>query len=260
LEETQPIETDDGPVWPLISWANFREDLNSEKRIHFSQDDVDHMRALYDGEIAQADHYLRAFFDAFDELGLEDNTVVVFLAEHGELLGENGIFMKASATSQGSLTDQLIHIPLIIKHPKVDYLLRVDKLVQIVDVLPSILSILEIDDPQKKDRQGRNILPAIMQNHTVNDYVFAGMKRKYDPRFLFQPKNVFYLESIRNKKWKLIKRTMFERDTTKLIEEAFFLYDIQQDPGETTNMYQQEEQVVRELNAVLMQWAEDAKE
>ena len=113
--------------------------------------------AAYDGEIAYSDFALGKLFDQLRQAKLYDESVIAFMSDHGEALGEHGerghgIF----------LYDPTIHVPLVIKLPKPPSAgSRVDTRVELVDVLPTILDAVGIPTP--KAVQGRSLVPVFRQ-------------------------------------------------------------------------------------------------
>lgn len=72
----------------------------------------DELVPLYDGELATADHFVGALVEALEREGVLDDTLVVVTADHGELLGEAGLW-----SHQRSVADELLHVPLVLKLP-----------------------------------------------------------------------------------------------------------------------------------------------
>ena len=65
-------------------------------------------------EVTMTDHWLGHFMDRFYELGLDENTVIVLLSDHGYLLGERGYTGKVPS----QLHPELAQVPLIVVHPE----------------------------------------------------------------------------------------------------------------------------------------------
>ena len=104
----------------------------------------------YRGEIAFADRELGRVFASLDDAGLLDETLIVFASDHGEGLGEHGetthgIFIYESTT----------RVPMLIAGPGVPPTGRVDALVRTVDIVPTILDLLDL--PGEKDLDGRSL-------------------------------------------------------------------------------------------------------
>ena len=90
----------------------------------------------YDSEIAFDDNDLAKTLKLLDDLGVRENTLIVFVADHGEGLGENGVW------GHGDHIDQpAVHIPMIYSYPKeIPQGERISTNVSTVDILPTILS------------------------------------------------------------------------------------------------------------------------
>lgn len=90
----------------------------------------------YDSEIAFDDNDLAKTLKLLDDLGVRDNTLIVFVADHGESLGENGMW------GHGDHIDQpTVHVPMIYSYPReIQQGERISTNVSTVDILPTILS------------------------------------------------------------------------------------------------------------------------
>jgi arylsulfatase A-like enzyme len=136
-----------------ISGRNFAK--NERVRQGMPQRDLEHLIALYDGEIACTDAYLGSLFAELAELGIAGKTLVVVTSDHGDEFLEHG------ATGHGhTLYQELIRVPLIWAEPGgAEGPLRVDDVVQLVDITPSILGYLGRKPP--KVLEGRSFLPRL---------------------------------------------------------------------------------------------------
>ncbi len=107
---------------------------------------------LYDAEIATLDRQLRTFVEGLREGGVLDDTVVVVVGDHGENLGEHGLL-----DHQLSLHRTLLHVPLLVVAPgHVAAGARVEDLVRVEDVAPTLLEIAGLTQPVRAD--GRSLL------------------------------------------------------------------------------------------------------
>ena len=112
---------------------------------------VEHLVALYDGEIAQVDAALAPLLDRVESR--PDATLVVLTSDHGESLGEHDYFFAHGEF----LYQQGLHIPLIFRQPgTVPAGLRVDALALNIDIAPTILALLGVAGLQSVD--GRPLL------------------------------------------------------------------------------------------------------
>jgi arylsulfatase A-like enzyme len=113
-------------------------------------DDLPVIRDLYAAEVSFSDYCIGRLLEQVEQLGLADDTVIVFSTDHGTHLGEEGCVQK----TPGLLNRCVTQIPLIIRHPDRSFAgRRVDGLVSAVDFLPTFLSLLGIRDYQNVDGQ-----------------------------------------------------------------------------------------------------------
>lgn len=99
------------------------------------------IKSLYDAAVAYQDWLLGTFFDHLKSLGVWEESVIVILSDHGEHLGEHGLFNHSV-----SVYEPLIHVPLLIKYPQSSGLAGEDgRPVQNVDILPTLLELAGID-------------------------------------------------------------------------------------------------------------------
>jgi len=108
---------------------------------NLKQADKDHIEALYDGEVAFTDASIGALIDGLEARGLTQNTLIVFLSDHGEEFFEHGGFEHGH-----SLFGELLRAPFILSMPgRVPEGRRVPEQVRLVDVLPTLLDLLGME-------------------------------------------------------------------------------------------------------------------
>jgi len=107
----------------------------------------DYLRAAYLAEVAYADHLLGRLFARLEAFGIFDRALVVVTADHGELLGEGGYVSHAAR-----LDPELVEIPLIVKWPGQEKGERIDDLVSLVDLFPTILEVAGLEPPPSDGR------------------------------------------------------------------------------------------------------------
>ncbi len=107
---------------------------------------------LYDGEIRFTDHYVGAVLDALQFYRFAEDTIVVFISDHGEEFGEHGGHGHGQ-----SLHEELMRIPLAIRVPGENGGGVVKDLVRSIDVLPTCLELLGA--PARDDIEGRSLVP-----------------------------------------------------------------------------------------------------
>lgn len=163
------------------------------------------MKAAYYGMVSQIDWQVGLLLDRLEEKGLADNTIVVFLSDHGELLGDHGIPAKAPF-----LLDCMLHVPCLIRIPGQ---IPGDRsgLVESVDLFPTLNTLAGLETPDCV--QGRDLSPILAADVPFRELVFAEAVDK---------------RCIRTDDWKYIHYP------AKSYGE---LYDLRDDPQELHNLY-----------------------
>ncbi len=228
-------------------------------KVDLTADDISYLSDLYDEEVLHVDAMVSEFLADLDD-DLLDRTVIILLSEHGEMFAKHGRFGRAG-TTRGTHYDDVLHVPLMMKWPGSEGG-RVSGLAQFVDVMPTVLDLLDIAVWQ--DHQGKSLLPLVEEGRPLNDYAFAGALYNVGVaktnRF-FPDRSVN--ESLRSHKWKLIREARIEHqigeDGYTIEEELYELYDIENDPDELINVADAHPEVLEELKAELSQAAARAK-
>ncbi len=118
-------------------------------------DAVGGLSDLYDAEIAYNDEQFGRLLDRLRATDNYDSTLILFVSDHGEEFFEHGAFEHGR-----TLLSEIIFVPLVIKFPHGWAAgTRVDTPVQHVDILPTILDL--IDAPPVRDASGDSLLPII---------------------------------------------------------------------------------------------------
>ena len=190
--------------------------------------DPKHLTAMRRGFCALA-HYvddkLGELLDVLEESGLRDNTVVMFTADHGEMLGEKGLIQKRS------LYDWSTRIPMVIDDPRAGHGV-VETPVSLIDIPATLLDIAGAEAARPLD--GRSLLPALRGEDlsdvpVISEYHAEGIMR---PCFM-----------VRKGAWKYI---YIHRSPCQL-------FNLADDPGEWNNLSGRQDLagVEKELNAVV---------
>ncbi len=179
------------------------------------QRDLEHLLALYDGEIAWTDHHVGGILELLEERGLDDHTLVVLLSDHGTAFFEHGQKIHRNA-----LYDELIRIPLIMRLPgSLPTGLRVQDQARTIDLVPTVLELLGF--PSAEDVMGQSLTPAwrpdtdLFQEPAISELHSVGHA----------------LRSYRHPERKII----VDEERRRLL-----LYDLTADPGEQSPMRQKQ--------------------
>ncbi|MCP4167255.1 MAG: sulfatase-like hydrolase/transferase [Chloroflexi bacterium] len=170
---------------------------------------VQRMREVYYGAVSHVDEQVGRVLDTLDELGLAGNTLVIFLSDHGELLGDYDLYQKWLPY------DSCSRIPMILRYPDhIEPGSRCDDFVDLNDVLPTVLDVAGIDYPGNETLAGESLLA----ESGVKERGWQYMEYSFDNRRWI---------SIRNRRFK------YNYYYGGGIEE---LFDLIADPYETKNL------------------------
>ena len=181
--------------------------------IRLSDEEKAAVRRLYRDEVEALDRALARLFDALDEHGIAERTMVVIVSDHGEEFWEHG-----GVEHGHSLYDEILHVPFLVRFPNVVPAgLRISEPVSTLDAAPTIADLIGLDRPG--DLDGMSL-----------ESTLRGMEAP--PSRLLSAENLLFAE----------ERTSLQRGATKYIrwtngkEEV---YDLASDPHE-----------LRDLNAI----------
>ncbi len=208
---------------------SLREEGLKNGRVELRQEDIDFWRAIYDEKINRLDERLSFFLREARNLGLMQNTILIVTSDHGTECYEH------QRLDHGfSLYDELIHVPLFIKLPGISSGMRIEDQVSSLDIMPTILDLLDIkkNAPIRNQLKGISLVPA-MRSKKVARVVFSETDyRRYT-----------YKRAIRTvDNWKFI--FTLENKTREL-------YNLNNDPQEYNNLVEKEPRIAYELEQEL---------
>ncbi|WP_460463988.1 sulfatase-like hydrolase/transferase [Arthrobacter pigmenti] len=173
-------------------------------------EDVRRTVAAYYGMITAMDAMIGRIIDELKAEGLYDNTYIIYTSDHGESLGEHGLFYK-QCSYEGS-----VGIPLIVKGPDLPAGQVRDNPVSLVDLYPTVLDMAGLD--VEPDRRGTSWLPLIRDEATARpEWVFA----EHHGNFF---KDSWYMIRLRDYKY------------TYYCHERPTLYNVHHDPHEMQDL------------------------
>lgn len=221
------------------------ENVETDPRIRKDMEprDLEHLIALYDGEIRYTDEYLSRILDLLISLKVLDDTIVVLTSDHGEEFFEHG-----HKTHRKALYDESILVPLIIRFPpRVSAGVVVPQQVRLMDIPPTILSLAGINRSagfgiaeEAATYAERDLSPLMTHDRSKS---LASL-----PAFLdLHPGGKGGVYAIRTDRYKLLQ----------LSPGGFYqLFDLIADPGEHTNLLEDESDKLKELSLKLAIWKE----
>ena len=202
------------------------------------------VRAQYDGEVRDASRWFGHALDGLRERGLLENTIVVFVADHGEEFHEHGGW-----THGHSLHAELVRVPLIVRVPdsvagaSAGRGRHVAGVASLLDVFPTLVELAGIRYPKGHDaNMGWSLATTLLpyDGKTPRDAVPSG--RALLAEVTMGPVR---LRSLRDGRWNLI------RADAPPLREATALYDFVSDPGETRDRREKESLTLTQMEARL---------
>jgi arylsulfatase A-like enzyme len=194
--------------------------LDSVRDSDLTHSDKVRFRSLYDGEIALVDYSLSRLLSHLRARDLYDQTAIAFTSDHGEEFWDHG------GTGHGAhLYDEVLRIPLIIRDVKtMPAGKRVSTPVESIDIFPTLLDIAGLPIPG--DLEGRSLVRSVDERP-----VYATLS-EHQQR----------LASVTVGSWKLIRDRRDGREQ---------LYNLENDPGETTDRLAQNREKAGDLSVLL---------
>jgi arylsulfatase A-like enzyme len=191
--------------------------------IAYSDEHRRFIASLYDGGVAYTDAMLGALLDLLEARNLLEDALVVVLADHGEEFQEHGLFLHQQVYEETARVPLLLRFPGGVASRKAEGSgttralaalngERHGSLVQLVDVMPTLLSYLDIEIPASV--QGVDLLPQLMGKAAPREFVYLTNQRGTQT-------------GVSDGRWKLIRETEAGTDQ---------LFDLSADPGEHNDL------------------------
>ena len=217
----------------------------SSDTLGFSEEEKDGYLAVYDGAVARSDYLLSKLISGLEEMDRFANTIVLVTADHGETLGEKGLF----STHDSNLLEPTTHIPLVLRIPGAQPG-EIHAVTRNIDLAPTLGSLAGLNLPT--DLHGQSLVPLLAGEELVLPAFSETRPRipergEFDRYRLLVPGVEGKLRMIRRENYKL---TLFPTPDGYELE----LYDLDLDPDETTNLVTEVPEVARRLAGELEKW------
>jgi arylsulfatase A-like enzyme len=213
--------------------------------VSLTAEDKPALLALYDGELRMADDTVGKLYGFLEEEGLLESVILVIAADHGDELLDHGFIGHASTNWEGTLFDEILHVPLIIRYPRnVPSGKRVAEVVETIDLMPTLTELAGI--PTSGFSQGTSLMPLISGRSenwpgiALSENSLCGYQCDQVPA-----KSRVRLASVRSARWKLI--ATHEDNRTR-----YALFDLHADPAETTDRLAAEPEAACRLKDLLL--------
>ncbi len=180
-------------------------------RMKFPEQDIKELRRGYFGAVSFMDQQFGRLMAGLDRLKLRENTIVVFVSDHGYLIGEHEMHKKSK------LWEEAIHVPLMISVPGSTGDARCHQFVELIDLYPTLTELAGL--PAESGAQGLSMVSLLKD---------PASERPEKTNALIQVSNGF---GLRSGKWAYMWYPAKKKDP-----EAAMLYDMEKDPKQFTNL------------------------
>ncbi len=218
LPKYRPGELDSKPAFQQLDhqWAHNNPGYFEAASV--TDDEAREITAAYYAMVELIDAQVGRMLSALEETGQLEDTLVIFMSDHGEMLGDHGIYLKGP-----HFYDEAVRVPLVLSCPGVIQSgLRSDALVELVDLAPTLCDFAGV--APEAGMQGRSLLP-----------ICTG---EADParhrEFVFSE---YYNAWTHKHSYGTMLRTRTEKIVVYHGSEPGELYDLQADPDEFENLW-----------------------
>lgn len=206
---------------------------------------VGHELDWYDASIRAMDVEVGRLLEALESLGLRDDVLIVFASDHGEEFLEHGRHFHCTSTY-----GELVNVPLVLHWPGVVPAARVADVVQMIDLMPTVLDLARLPAPDGV--QGQSLLPLLSEGGPAWRPRPAFTERRRTPDEPIRDPEVDSFAVVTGG-WKLVQNT----DRPEGYPE-YELYDFARDPLDQHDVAAEHPQVVARLAALIADWQEAA--
>lgn len=215
-------------------------------QIELNENEIEALKCIYDEELAYVDHKIGEVLNFLRKQNVLDDTLLIITADHGEHFGEHNLYSHVA-----SLYEPVLHIPMIVRSPGlVPGGSRSSQLVQLVDIMPTILEALDLRYPGDLRLYGSSLLSKPNEER----HLYA----EWEGRIPFFVRNRLgpnaHPEDL---SLYTIKQDMIRSECHKLIVGSngkLELYNLKDDPDEKRNLAVGESELTNELSLKLNKW------
>ena len=169
----------------------------------------------YYAAITGVDFSLGRLLQRLEEMGVRQNTLVIFTSDNGMNMGHHGIWGKGNGTFPFNMYDTSVKVPFLVSPPGWDHPTRCGELVSQYDFLPTLLDYLGIPNPLAESLPGRSFAPLLRGEPLPEGSESVVVFDEYGP-----------VRMIRTRHWKYVHRYPYGPNE---------LYDLVNDPEEQVN-------------------------
>jgi arylsulfatase A-like enzyme len=229
-------------------WPNHADDLADKPAVHrLYRDSITHSGTLTPDEwraciaryyafVTLIDEEYGRLVDLLDELGVAEDTIVLFVSDHGDLIGAHRLWDKGPM-----MYEEQVHIPLVVRWPgNVIAGQSRDEMVSLIDLMPTLVEMTGLSLPRPVD--GQSVAPMLRGEAVPSwpDDVYI--------QYSGEGISLYSIRAVRSRRYKYVYYP-YDRDE---------LYDAQTDPWEMQNLAEEpgSAPILAEMKARMVQWME----
>ncbi len=245
--------------------------FNNNGLLEYDEETTMRMKRNYYGMVSMIDAEIGRLVTFLEDKGLRENTIIVFTSDHGDYMGDHGLYTKSP-----SMYDCLTRVPLIFNWPgKIKANKVSDELVSNVDIMPTLLDFVNIAIPDQV--QGISLVNHLeggklknTRNYVVSEYGIPGVPYalenveelmpdyKENPIYFSNPKVPWEANPVALSG----RMRMIRSHNYKLVQElngTSELYDLKRDPNELINLYNNPKYkgIQKKMTKALENWKKD---
>ncbi|MBC7005436.1 sulfatase-like hydrolase/transferase [Photobacterium sp. BZF1] len=178
--------------------------------------------------IENTDWFIELVLETLKAQGLEEDTIVLFTADHGEMMGSHRLIAKTVFYEESVKTPMIIRYPSAVNPGKVDD----NNIVSTIDIMPTLLDLCGLEVPKQID--GSSFKASMTDNAMTHEETFC---------------ESYFARMFRFKQYKYVESHVYGEDYQILI-------DLEKDPNETKNVFNQPgyEQVSDYASTRMKEW------
>jgi len=175
LPEHRTLDLDRRPWWhrayiegkPKVKDAKMAKNRNDASKAKQQTDEqLRHMTANYFSMISLVDHNVGRILSALQDQGLTENTIIVYTSDHGDFLGDHGVYMKGPMAYEG-----LLRVGMVMKGPGIPAGTVVDDPMSTLDLAATFYDAAGVECPD--DIQSQSVLPLVNGAGESRDMAFS---------------------------------------------------------------------------------------
>jgi arylsulfatase A-like enzyme len=250
--------------------ANFTDPLEENEPLRYrvireycrtkygdKEDDIRQLIARYWGLVTQVDRSVGAILRTLENLGLAENTIVVYTSDHGDMMGSHHMVEKSV------MYEEAVRIPWLMRIPRLKGGSAVTKPVSQIDMIPTLLDLFGVDCD--RDFPGQSLVPLIKGKAVAREDVLiqwnpnsGALKVKKGGTKLASEAALKHIENEHS-------RAVISPDGWKLClsdVDKSQLFNLREDPGETQNLFDSGvyQDIILKLTKKIHKWQDQVKD